>query len=172
MGYPRSHPAPNPPRTFRRGLADESRASVAPRGSRTSGWRTCTSARDVAVPQTRCWTSPGSAIWSGSIGLRSSTGRDFEPRQPSKFRLEAVAVRRVLVVRSSGMGSAAIVAVVATGGRESTRASFTRPDRRFPGEPERAGPHSRVPHRPAVRTDTEALLSAREVWRAIRPGNP
>ena len=127
---------------------------------------------DVAVPQTRCWTSPGSGIWSGSIRLRSSTGRDFESCQPSKFRLEAVAVRRVLLVVSPGMGSAAIVGVVATGGRESARASFTCSDRRLQGDPGRAGPRSRVPHQAVVRTIAGALLSAGEVWRAIRPGNP
>ena len=62
-------------------------------------------------------------------------------------------------------------AVIATRGRESTRASFTCPNRRLAGEPDRAGPQNRVPHRTALRTDTGALLSAGEVWRAIRPGN-
>jgi hypothetical protein len=73
---------------------------------------------------------------------------------------------------SSGTGFATIAAVVPTRRRVHARASFACPACRFQGDPDRAGPQSRVPHRPAVCTDTGAFLSAGEVWRAAGPDPP
>jgi hypothetical protein len=175
MDYPRTPPAPNPPRTFRRGLADESRASDAARRSRTSGWCTCTPA--LMWPSRR--PGVGRVPGVGSGRATSMSGRPpAEISNPASPRHSGSKLSRSAACSSSaspGMGSAAIVAivaVVATGGRESVRASFKCPDRRLQGDPARASPRSRVPHRAVVRTDTGALLSAGEVWRAIRPGNP